>query len=304
MPRFERGIVASRSVRPMLVSVGDLATDVVAMLGVHELDPVSDTPAKVVVRRGGSAANVAAVSARLGRPSRFVGALGVDDLGRSAAASLADGGVDVTGPEFERGSTLIVLVDPSGGRRFVTDPGVGPEWGEADPAWLDGATRLHFTAYALCDERSRATCLALSDLARSGGIPRSVDPSSVSVLESFGLDRFRALIDVIAPDMVFPNADEWHVASGVWGAPVLQVVTDGGSPTRVIGLDGEQQQFPVAPVRVVDSTGAGDAFAAGFLRVWDERPEPAAAVAAGHDAAARVVGGVGADAWEDAPHDD
>lgn len=281
----------------MLVSVGDLATDVVVRLGSDEIDPVSDTPAVVSLHRGGAAANVAAVSARLGRPARYVGALGADELATQAAAALAALGVEVAGPSARRGWSIVVLVDPDGRRRFLTDTGDVDPWPEPDPAWLVGVSRLHLSGYALCDERSSAGCRVLAELAGERGVPVSVDPCSTSMVEGFGTARFAELLMALRPDVVLPNEDEARLLPDDLVA--LRVVTHGAGPTEVLHPDGRRSAVPVAPVDVVDTTGAGDAFVAGFLAAYDDGADAEAAVVHGHAAAARVVAGPGADAWED-----
>lgn len=288
----------------MLVSVGDLATDVVVRLGADEIDPVSDTPATVTMHRGGAAANVAAVAARLGRRSRFVGALGADDLAVSAADRLRALGVEVTGPAADRGWSIVVLVDPSGERRFLTDTGAVRPWGAPPPEWLAGASRVHFSGYAFCDDRSAESCRRLARDARRRGVPVSVDPSSRSVVAAFGVDRFVDLLDELRPDVVLPNEDEADLvgpspsAASPWR---WTVITRGAGPTTIVDPDGRRRDVAVPPLAAVDTTGAGDAFAAGFLVSWDAARDADAAVAAGHAAAARVVTGPGADAWHASP---
>ena len=85
------------------------------------------------------------------------------------------------------------------------------------------------------------------------------------------------------------------VAEG--GAWVL--VTHGAGPTVVRTPGGRTQTIAVPARAVLDTTGAGDAFVAGFLAAWDGGAAPDDAVAAGHDASARVVTGPGADWWQD-----
>lgn len=286
----------------MLVSVGDLATDLVVRLGSHVIDPVSDTPASVSLHRGGAAANVAAVSARLGRAARFVGALGTDELSVAAASALRALGVDVCGPPARRGWSIVVLVDPDGGRRFLTDVGDVDVWPEPDPAWLDGATRVHFSGYALCNERSAAACLSLASMARERDIPRSIDVCSTSVVSAWGVDRFVEQGRLIEPDVLKANADEAAMVRDRWATWSWTVVTDGAHATSVYDPDGRGPlSVPVPHLgrEAVDTTGAGDAFVAGFLDAWDRHCGWRDSVAAGHAAAARVVAGAGADAWQD-----
>ena len=107
----------------MLCAVGDLVEDIVVWLAGAPGEG-TDTDARVFRRRGGSAANVAALCAASGTPARFVGHVGADDLGDRLLASSRASGVDVA--SCERGGrtgTIVVLVAPGGERTMLTDRG-------------------------------------------------------------------------------------------------------------------------------------------------------------------------------------
>jgi sugar/nucleoside kinase (ribokinase family) len=289
----------------MIVAVGDLATDIVVQLSTATIDPVSDTPALITRHRGGAAANVATVSARLGRPARFVGPVGRDSGGRWLVEQLGDLGVAALGPLVEVASTIVVLVDPDGARRFLTDPGSPPTSLVADPSLVAGASRVHLSGYAVCDPLLGPWAAELGSIARRLGLRVSVDPASTSTVSGFGIGRLLALLDDLRPDVVHVNEDESELLT--LGALVdrcgVVVETRGAAPTRVHGRSGAgawTREFDVdlTGLAVCDTTGAGDAFTAGFLREWDAGRGLESAVAAGHAAARAVVGGAGADAWE------
>ncbi|NLA34498.1 MAG: hypothetical protein GX868_02285 [Actinobacteria bacterium] len=283
----------------LLVTVGDLVTDLIIKVAADEIDPVSDTPAVIERHRGGSAANVAVVSARLGRPARFVGNLGRDEAGRALVAELESLGIEAVGPSVERGVTIAVLVGADGSRRFLTDRGTEAPWPRADPAWIANGGRVHLTGYALANDYSASTVLELAAQAKAAGMAISLDPSSVSVIDAFGQQRFAELLAEVCPDVVLPNEDEADlVLEAALRIGALVVQTNGARSTEVFWPDGNGALVPVDPVEVLDTTGAGDAFAAGFLASYDRDGHVLAAVAAGHEASRRVVGGVGASAWE------
>jgi sugar/nucleoside kinase (ribokinase family) len=218
---------------------------------------------------------------------------------------LHDLGCDTAGPRIERAGTIAVIVSPDGARRFLTDRGTITPWGPPEPEWLDGARRVHFTAYALCDPLSSESCLALAKVATTRGIPISVDPSSVSMLAEFGVDRFGELLVELGADLLLPNREEAELLGVLTGAhPFAAVVTNGAAPTLARMLDGTDLHVEVAPTVAVDTTGAGDAFAAGFLAAFDEGASMTDSIRLGHDTAARVVGGMGAGAWDTPGHDE
>jgi sugar/nucleoside kinase (ribokinase family) len=284
----------------VLLAVGDLIEDVVVWLP----GPVAlgaDTEVRITRERGGSAANVTAAAVRAGGSARFVGQLGDDELAHRLLDGLARTGVDVVARHGGRTGSIIVLVDSSGERTMLTDRAAATELTAPDPAWLDGVDVLHLPAYSLFVERLARSCLELAGLARERGIPVTVDPSSESLLVKYGIGRFLDLVAELQPAILFPNVDESRVL-GITDRPPagvdLVVEKRGPEPVRLVTADGVTE-VPVPPVDdVVDTTGAGDAFAAGFLVAWTAGKPPVECVARGSEVAAHVLRGPGGDAWE------
>ena len=242
--------------------LGDLVLDVIVRLE-QPLAPNADATSRIVLRPGGQAANVAAWVAALGGPARFVGKRGTDEAGTLAAAGLVELGVELAGPVEPDGNGIIVsLVDPSGERTMCSDRGVATELlpEEITSAWFDGCTHLHVSGYALLREPVRFAASAAIAVARAGGARVSIDLSSWSAIRDFGAARFRALVAELAPDVVFANEDEDDIIGGpIEGS--YWIVKRGPAGAS---FDGEECQAPRVD-NVVDTTGAGDAFAAGWL---------------------------------------
>jgi sugar/nucleoside kinase (ribokinase family) len=275
----------------VLCCVGDLVEDVVVWLPgpVHLGD---DTETQITRQRGGSAANTATAAVRAGGRARFVGQVGDDDLGRRLTDHLAEEGVDLGVRRAGRSGSIVVLVDDRGERTMLTDRAACTHLAGADQAWLDGVEVLHLPAYSLLVEPLGRTCLDLARVARTRGIPVTVDPSSAALVEAYGVERFRSLLAELRPSVVFPNEAEAPLLGGL-GDDVLVVEKRGPDPVRIGSLE-----VPVPPVSdVVDTTGAGDAFAAGFLVAWTAGKPVAEAAAAGNEVAAHVIRGPGGDAW-------
>lgn len=278
----------ARSLGPVLATLGDLVEDLV----IRVADPVnvaSDTDARIERRRGGSAANVASVAARLGHPVRFLGRVGVGAVGDALLAELAADGVDVSC--VRRGgrvATIAVLVDPSGERTMLSDRGGCVELDGPDVRWLEGVTTLHVPLYSLAVEPLATTAQTVIGWCHERGIDVSIDVSSVAVIESLGVERVRVLLEELRPAVVLANREEAD-SLGIHGAiaGAVTVIKQGGNP--VIAYSGNVgQEVPTQKIEVADTTGAGDAFAAGFLaRNW--RADPTAATLAGHRAAASFL---------------
>jgi sugar/nucleoside kinase (ribokinase family) len=269
--------------------VGDLLEDVV----IQAAGPPArgtDTAARIRRRRGGSAANVAALAAHIGCPVRFIGRVGDDALGAHLVASLAADGVDVRVQRAGRTGTVAVLVEPGGERTMLPDRAAAAELEVIEPAWLDGVTWLHVTAYSLCTEPAGSDCPAASAAGRvaSAGGRVSVDVSSVAVVEAFGRSRFADVLDAVAPDVLFATAAEARLLERV--PPGVLVVKDGPRPVVITHPRGRVDRVDVPAVgAVVDTTGAGDAFAAGYIAAMLDGSSEVDAARAGVGLAARLL---------------
>jgi sugar/nucleoside kinase (ribokinase family) len=288
-----------------VVVVGDVMVDVLAAMS-GPLAHGSDTPSRVTTRGGGSGANVAVWLAAEGVRTSYVGRVGDDGLGRDSVDALAAAGVRAyVGVDDENGTgACVVLVEPGGERSMLPDAGanttLGPEDVPAEP-FRPGA-HLHLSGYTLLNEGSRDGGLAALALAARAGMTVSVDPSSAALIEEAGAARFLSLTRNV--DLLLANRDEATVLAGESDAhQAAQRLGDTYREVVVkLGADGAlwQQGFigASAPaergVEVVDTTGAGDAFAAGFLASWLLHPEPESALAAGNRLAARAVSRIGA----------
>jgi sugar/nucleoside kinase (ribokinase family) len=196
--------------------------------------------------------------------------------------------------------TCVVLVSPDGERSMVPDPGANGEWSLADvPANLWGpSTHLHVSGYALVNAGARDAALEAVRLAGDAGGTVSVDTASSGPLTRVGPSTFLSWIARV--DVVLANADEASVLTGCADPADAVLVLAKSFPVVVVklGADGalvatggstDVIHRPAPQVEVVDSTGAGDAFAAGFLPSWRTGSDLAAALDAGNALGARVV---------------
>jgi sugar/nucleoside kinase (ribokinase family) len=260
----------------VLCTLGDLLLDVVVRLG-GPIAEDTDTYGRTRVGPGGQAANVAAWAAALGGHARFIGKRAEDSAGLMLADELRRRGVELAGPVEEAGTgTVVSVATPDGKRTMLTDRGIAPELapGELDPSWLVGCEWLHVAGYSLTRSPIRDAALAAAELA-----PRvSVDLSSTAAIQAAGVEEFRALLGRIGPQAVFANEDEAALVGEIEAEKV--VVKRGAGGIVVNG-----KEFEAKPAEVVDTTGAGDALAAGFLLGGPEL---------GLDTAARCVATMGA----------
>jgi ribokinase len=260
--------------------LGDSHLDViVAIAGPIAAD--TDTPAESRVTVGGQAANVAAWVSALGGQSRLITALADDAAAGLVASELASHGVDVLGPVISGHTGVIVSLSAGGAdRSMLTDRGVGPLLSPAavQPAWLEGCTWLHLPAYSLTADPVRGAAHAAADAARARSARVSVDLSSTAAITGYGRPAFLDVLRGLRPELVLGNQAETDLIGDL---PGTRVITKLG-PHGVI-VDGKH--YSAVATEPADATGAGDAFAAGYL---------VGGVRLGLAAAARAVATMGA----------
>ncbi|MFE1558798.1 carbohydrate kinase family protein [Streptomyces sp. NPDC058734] len=283
-----------------LLVVGDVVTDVVA---VHRepLAPATDTAARIRTLPGGAGANAACWAARTGAAEvRLLARVGSESA-RWHERALVDAGVRprlVVDPAEPTG-TVVALVGEDAERTFLTDSGASLRLCPADwvPALLDGAGHLHLSGYLFFSECSRELALVALRAARTRGVPVSVDPASAGFLAELGPERFLAA--VAGAGVLLPNEDEARLLAGVreparaaeeLSRRVPVVVVTRGSGGAIVAEGGRiTAEVEAEPAEAVDTTGAGDAFAGGFLAARLAGATAAESARAGCRAAATAV---------------
>ena len=282
-----------------IVVLGDLMVDVIAVLP-GELAHGSDTPAPIEQHLGGSGANVAVWLASTGAQVAFVGRAGTDAFGAQAVGALRDAGVDVHVAHDARRptGTCIVLVYPGGERTMVPDAGANDG---LEPTGLPPGEHLHIAGLrAAARGLARRGARGARRSPRGCGMTVSVDPSSAAPLAAVGPARF--LQWTAGVDLLLPNAEEACVLTGEADPERAVVALAQGreavvtlGPAGALWSDGtDVLRADAEPVDVIDTTGAGDAFAAGLIAARRNGAEPAEALAAGCRLATRAVGRTGA----------
>ena len=287
----------------MLCVIGDLVEDIVVWLP-ESLNYGADTPSRIVRTRGGSASNVAVFAATVARnetnqapSSRLVAQVGDDRLGDQLIGALRDAGVDPCVVRGGRTGSIVVIVSPDGERTMLTDRAASTQLQQAPEKWFESVSLLHVPAYSLFSEPLATATRSCIATAHEKNIPVSIDASSASLIKEFGVNKFRELIRQLRPKIFFCNTDEAEILN-LTTQPLdldIVVIKAGARPTTLIE-NNVVKTIEVEPVgEIIDTTGAGDAFAAGFLTKFGENNlDTYICVLAGHQLAARVLRSPGA----------
>ncbi len=286
-----------------VIVVGDIVTDVLALVG-GPISHASDTPAQITITSGGAGANTAAWLATIGVDVTLCGVIGDDEPGDIRLAELEVRGVTCAVRRDSGASTGSIVVLADGGERtMLTDRGANLRLSRDDveEAFVRSpeAVHLHLSGYPLLDAASRPAALHALHAARERGLTTSVDAASAGPLRRVGGAQF--LDWVRGTDTLFANSDEARALldydartpaemarelARTCGVAVIKLGAE-GALSYSIG-SGAVATVPAAEAVPLDTTGAGDAFAAGYLGAWiiGARGRDALAVAAELGAAA------------------
>ncbi len=267
-----------------IVAVGDLVWDVLTKPD-RMLLPGGDTTGRIQLAPGGSAANVAVWIARSGGHAGFIGSVGQDTLGDLLVADMEKEQVDTDVhrlPDCDTG-VIMVLIDRSGQRGMVTNQGADfhllPE--HLPVATLEQAAHVHLTAWSLFTDPPRTAAIRAAQIAKAAGASVSLDPASYQMIRDMGSDRFVRLTEGMDIDILFPNRDEGEALTGERQPERIAEVLRHRYNGAIIALkldddgcyvlsDSGGAFYPTEPVKVIDTTGAGDSFDAAFLTAYQQ----------------------------------
>lgn len=283
--------------------VGDVMTDVI-VVPEGPIIKGSDRRATVRSRPGGSGANQAVWLGAMGADVVFAARVAADDKGFYENYFRGLGVVPVLAGDREQPSgVLVTIVDPDGERSFLTDRGANLNLSPDDlgESILEDIGMVVVSGYSFFAPGPRNAVRSLFSAARSRGIAVAVDPASVGFLVEVGPAQF--LDWTSGATVIFANESEAEALTGISGCEAQMralgqrfetvLIKRGRLGAALGGRDGIRVQLPAPRVAVVNSTGAGDAFAAGFIAARLNGDDEAAALAKGIEAGATAVQSIG-----------
>ena len=278
--------------------VGDVITDIIVMPD-GPMVRGSDRRATIRSRPGGSGANQAVWFGALGTKVKFVSRVAAADLDNySEYFRRRNVEPILIGDAGAPSGVLIAIVDADGERSFLTDRGANAALSTADlpDVLLDGCQKLIVSGYALFEPGPRKAVMRLFATAQRLGVPAVVDPASTGFLEEVGPANFLDWTKGVTT--IFANEAEAALLTGerepeaqmrALGRSYPNVALKLGAAGAAIGgANGIRLLLAARTVEVIDTTGAGDAFAAAFIAAELEGEDLelclARAIAAGSEA--------------------
>ena len=263
-----------------------------------------ETRAKISTQGGGAAANVASWLAFNKTPSYLVVRIGDDSAGQTLITELDSYGVEHSSRVIPNTNTgvVVVIVGSEGERTMFPDSGANSGLGLTDLPDLSQFSAVYISAYSLINTQSRAGVLDIINAIKAAGLRIILDPATVGVLMEVGVKVATEWLDLI--DTIILNEEESHFLTGKdnpvdAAAKLLErvntvVIKRGSNGALGQTRGGQLIQVEAKKTTVVNTTGAGDAFAAGFISIWAENGPLIEALESGADLASHCVALVGA----------
>ena len=288
-----------------VLCIGDVMLDVIARINVspQKINFGSDTASRISTSSGGAAGNVAAWLTRTDARSTIVSHVGDDPVGAAIVAEFDSLGVshgDLVIPG-ETSGVVVVLVDSSGERTMFPDKGANSRLTISDLPDLSRFQAVYISGYALLNPLARDGILAMIEKIKADGLPIYFDPASVGAMKDVADKELHNWFSMM--DVLFVNEEESIYLTGSvdieralnYLLDFSQVVVikrgSAGAIAKARGFD--SISLPAFAATVVDTTGAGDSFAAGFIASYSKNHDLTAALQAGGELAAGCVAIVG-----------
>ena len=288
-----------------VLCIGDVMLDVIARIEVspQKINYGSDTTSSISTNGGGAAGNVAAWLTRTSAKSTIVSHVGDDPAGAALVAEFDALGVahkDLV-TSGQPSGVVVVLVDSSGERTMFPDKGANSTLKLTDLPPLDNCQAVYISGYALLNPLSRPAVLAMAERIRTDSIPIYFDPASVGAMKDVSDKEIHQWFSMM--NVLLLNEEESIFLTGLIDIEraldyLLEfsevVVIKRGSLGAIAKARGyDSISVPAISATVVDTTGAGDSFAAGFIATYAEKHDLTAAMTAGSELAAQCVAIVG-----------
>ena len=285
-----------------ILCIGDVALDVIAQLK-EQINYGNDTASRISTHPGGQAANVACWITRTNNQAHLVARVGNDPVGFALVSDLDKYGVahkDLMRSGRPSG-VVVILVDSNGERTMFPDNGANADLELSDLPALDGFDGVFVSGYSLLDSRSRDAALKMIDKAKKLNLPIFLDPTTTGAMKSVAKEEILKWVALM--DGVLLNNEEARYLGGSDDIEIAEENLQKLTPLVVIKLGsrgamainkGQFVKVPAVTTNVVDTTGAGDSFAAGFIPKWLQSGDLELSLNAGAALAAKCVATVGA----------
>jgi sugar/nucleoside kinase (ribokinase family) len=288
-----------------VLCIGDVMLDVIARINVspQKINFGSDTASRISTSSGGAAGNVAAWLTRTDARSTIVSHVGDDPAGAAIVAEfdalgVSHGDLVIQG---ETSGVVVVLVDSSGERTMFPDKGANSRLTVTDLPDLGAFQAVYISGYALLNPLARDGVLEMIEKIKADGLPIYFDPASVGAMKDVADKELHNWFSMM--DVLFVNEEESiYLTGSVEIERALDYLLDfsqvvvikrgsAGAIAKARGFD--SISLPAFVATVVDTTGAGDSFAAGFIASYSKNHDLTAALQAGGELAAGCVAIVG-----------